>query len=102
MAKPRAFKIGWLFVTLIGLALLTGSYVWFYFHGWQVVKNMPKQSSDDYPPIWVDYWPPLAQSLATMTGLALFFGGLIFGLSRWVFRFARRLLSPSERVRYHC
>ena len=99
MAKPRAFRIGWVFVTLIGLALLTGSYVWFYFHGWQVVKNLPKQSADTYPPIWIDYWPPLAQSLVTITGLALFLGGLTFGLSRSVYRLLRRLFSPDQRVR---
>jgi hypothetical protein len=99
MAKSRAFRIGWVHVTLMGLALLTGSFVWFYFHGWQVVKNLPKESSDAYPLMWVDYWPPLAQTLATITGLAFFFGGLIFGLSQWVFRFALRLLSPAPRVR---
>ena len=88
-----------MFVTLIGLALLTGSYVWFYFHGWQVVKNLPKQSEDAYPPIWVDYWPPLAQSLVTLTGLGLFLGGLTFALVRSAYRLARRLLSASPRVR---
>jgi hypothetical protein len=98
MARPRAFRIGWVHVTLIGLALVAGSYVWFYFHGWQVIKNLPKQSGDDWPPITICYFAPLPQFLATITGLALFLGGLIFGLSRWVFRFARRLLSPDPRV----
>lgn len=86
-------------LTLIGLALLTGSFVWFYFHGWQVVKNLPKQSGDAYPPIWIDYWPPLIQSVATLTGLTLFLGGLTFGLLRSAYRLARRLLSVGPRVR---
>jgi hypothetical protein len=99
MAMPRAFRIGWVHVALIGFSLLAGNCIWFYFHGWQAVQNLLKQSGDAYPPIWIDYYPSHAQSLITLCGLALFFSGLIFGFSRWVYRLARRLLSPTPRVR---
>jgi hypothetical protein len=99
MAIRRAFRIGWVQITLIGFALLSASYVWFYFHGWQTVKNLPKQAGDAQPPIWIDSYPSHAQSFITLCGLALFLGGLIFGLSRSAYRLLRRLLSPSSRVR---
>jgi hypothetical protein len=82
----------------MGLALMAGSYVWFYFHGWQAVKT-PPNPRDSYPPIAVDYYPPFAERLADVVGLALFLGGLTFGLSRSAYRFVRRLLSPAPRVR---
>jgi hypothetical protein len=98
MAMPRAFRIGWVQITLIGFSLLVGNCVWFYLHGWQAIQNLHKQPGDAYPPIWIDYYPSHAQSLITLCGLALFFGGPMFGLSRLVYRFARRLRSPSSRA----
>jgi hypothetical protein len=92
MANLRAFRIRWIQVALIGLSLFASSYVWFYFHAWQLIKNLPKQSGDAWPPITICYFAPLPQFLASITGLALFLGGLIYGL-------VRRLLSPSSRVR---
>jgi hypothetical protein len=99
MAKPRALRIGWVQISLIGLALLAGSCGWFYFHDWQAIKRLSTQSADGYPLIWFEYRPPLVQALATITGLALFLGGLTFGLSRSAYRLLRRLLSPGQRVR---
>jgi hypothetical protein len=89
MARPRPFKIGWVQITLIGSFLLAGNCVWFYFHEWQTIKNWPG----------IDYYPSVARRLTSLSGLALFFGGLIFGLSRSAFRLVRRLLSPGPRVR---
>ncbi len=99
MAMPRAFRIGWVHITLIGFFLLAGNCVWFYFHGWQAIQRPAQATGDAYPPIWIDYCPSHAQSLITSCGLTLFFGGLIFGRSRWIYKLARRFLSPSPRVR---
>jgi hypothetical protein len=99
MSRPGKFELNWVHVTAIGFVLLSSSFVWFYFHGWQVVKNLPKQSADAYPPIWIDYYPSHAQSLISLCGLVLFLGSLIFGLSRSAYRIVRRLLSPGPRVR---
>jgi hypothetical protein len=89
MAKPRLFRIGWVQITLIGFFLLAGNWVWFYFHEWQAIKNWPG----------FDYHLSVARRLLSFSGLALFFGGLMFGLSRSVYRLLRRLLSPRPRVR---
>jgi hypothetical protein len=91
--------MSWVHVTLTGLALLAAICIWSYFDRWQVVRNLPNQQVDSYPPIAIDYYPPFAERLATITGLALFLGGLTFGFLRSAYRLARRLLSPSSRVR---
>jgi hypothetical protein len=89
MANLRAFRIGWIQITLIGFFLLAGNCVWFYFHEWQTIKNWPG----------IDYHLSVARRLTSLSGLALFLGGLIFGLSRSANRLVRRLLSPGARVR---
>lgn len=91
MAMPRVFRIGWVHITLIGFSLLAANGVWFYFHEWPIIKRF-----NDWPGI--DYYPSVTTRLISLSGLALFLGGLIFGLSRWVYRLARRLLSASSRV----
>jgi uncharacterized membrane protein YedE/YeeE len=98
MAKPRAFRMGWVHVTLTGLVLLAAICIWSYFGRWQIVRNLPKQPVDSYPAIAVDYYPPFAERLATVFGLVLFLGGLTFGFVRSAYRLARRLLSPGSRV----
>ena len=89
MAMPRAFRIGWVQITFIGFFLLAGNCAWFYFHEWPAIRDW----------LYPDYHPSVARRLISFSGLTLFFGGLIFGLSRWIFRFARRLLSLTPRVR---
>ncbi len=92
MGKPNFLRLNWLHVTALGFALLAGSFLWFYFDEWPVIRRL-----NDWPGI--DYYPSVARRLITFSGLALFVGGLSVGLWRAAARLARRLLSPGPRVR---
>jgi hypothetical protein len=90
MAEPKRFQWSWVHVTAIGFVLLSSSFAWFYFRELPVVQKMPK---------FFDYRPSVIRTLASLSGVALFVGGLGFGFMRLAHRFMRRLLSPGPRVR---